>query len=406
MGYPPNCTAALLTLGLDPQVSEQRMLSLLGNAWHLDVTKFWIKCHFGAFMQSPTCLPTSSAIEHQSDEHDTQQSMRLSLEAHLNSLSTPPSEIDIYLHAISDVKYVIDTLAASCPYTADRKMRGLNITEPLGPDWAEHNAARSVASVSGVQAKHQGYAASHQKLVPYGLPAEVHIVLGEAVTSPLDLPVVLPDDLDFACRFSVKAGTRFANFQRSQVRLLRGASDKLHSLQVFFDSRRTTAAIAACSTVRPHVLDLASRIMRCPDVSLPWLATVGVPIVGNIPPTGIFRDAVKDNEPGAPFAQSCELWVQELLSMPPPKKEQLHAVWEKCVKEQDMGILGPWHSAPEMDAKFGKGAWRPLKRFAVFEAAKQKWRAIDNGRSSGHNDAVDLFERIHTTSTEMGLAVA
>ena len=42
----------------------------------------------------------------------------------------------------------------------------------------------------------------------------------------------------------------------------------------------------------------------------------------------------------------------------------------------------------------------------LFYAAKQKWRAIDNGRSSGHNVAVDLFEKIHTTSTEMGMVVA
>ena len=31
-------------------------------------------------------------------------------------------------------------------------------------------------------------------------------------------------------------------------------------------------------------------------MSLPWLATVEVPVVGNIPPTGIFREAVKGNE--------------------------------------------------------------------------------------------------------------
>jgi hypothetical protein len=47
MGHLPNHTAHLLTLGLDPQVAEQRRLSLLGNAWHLAATEVWIRCHFG-----------------------------------------------------------------------------------------------------------------------------------------------------------------------------------------------------------------------------------------------------------------------------------------------------------------------------------------------------------------------
>ena len=59
-----------------------------------------------------------------------------------------------------------------------------------------------------------------------------------------------------------------------------------------------------------------------------------------------------------------------------------------------------------MDQQYGPGGWRPLKRFAVREQPKGKWRATDNGRSSGHNEAVELSERIHTTSLDMGVAIA
>ena len=55
-----------------------------------------------------------------------------------------------------------------------------------------------------------------------------------------------------------------------------------------------------------------------------------------------------------------------------------------------------------MDAKFGKGGWRPLVRFAILQG--EKWRVIDNGRSSLHNVSVDPCERIHTTSTAAGVA--
>ena len=33
-----------------------------------------------------------------------------------------------------------------------------------------------------------------------------------------------------------------------------------------------------------------------------------------------------------------------------------------------------------MDEQFGRGQWRPLNRFAVWESTKNKWRAIANGR--------------------------
>ena len=142
----------------------------------------------------------------------------------------------------------------------------------------------------------------------------------------------------------------------------------------------------------------------CP---LPWLATVGAPIVGDIPPTGIFRESVKGKDAGEiPFAESCGLRVQELLAMPPPKPEHMEAIWATCIKEQEIGILRPWHSASEMDAKFGRMPGGLSRGLQFLQLQKQKWRAIDTGRSSGHNDAVDLCERIHTTSTEMGLAVA
>ena len=107
--------------------------------------------------------------------------------------------------------------------------------------------------------------------------------------SPLDVPVVLPDDMDCACRHMVTMGQAFDHWQRKQLRILGAPMGKLVALESFFKSRRTDAAKAACVSVQPHVLDAASRIMNWPDVALPWLATVGVPIVGKIPPSGIFR---------------------------------------------------------------------------------------------------------------------
>ena len=50
MGYAPNRTAAILALGLGPREAERKRLNLLGNAWQLDVTRYWLQCHFAGLI--------------------------------------------------------------------------------------------------------------------------------------------------------------------------------------------------------------------------------------------------------------------------------------------------------------------------------------------------------------------
>ena len=98
--------------------------------------------------------------------------------------------------------------------------------------------------------------------------------------------------------------------------------------------------------------------------------------------------------------------TKELVTLPPPDSEKMMAIFEKSAKEQSAGYLGPWVSKAHMDAKYGVNGWRAMKRFAVFQAGSNSWRCIDNGLSSGHNGAVAMSERIHTTSSCVGFSVA
>lgn len=79
-----------------------------------------------------------------------------------------------------------------CPYLLDRNERGLSSHKILGPDWADMHACQAARLASGVQQKADGFAASQQRLLPYGLPPET----AEALSSPLETPVPLADDLD------------------------------------------------------------------------------------------------------------------------------------------------------------------------------------------------------------------
>ena len=81
-------------------------------------------------------------------------------------------------------------------------------------------------------------------------------------------------------------------------------------------------------------------------------------------------------------------------------------MWEKSCKEQELDILQDWHDEEFFDAKFGKGRWRAMKRFAVWQPNANDWRVIDNGLSSDHNDVVQAYEKIHTASSSLGFAIA
>jgi hypothetical protein len=70
----------------------------------------------------------------------------------------------------------------------------------------------------------------------------------------------------------------------------------------------------------------------------------------------------------------------------------------KCLVELDRHeAVGPF-SEKEMHVFFGKNAWRPMLRFITWSAAK--YREIDSGRGSGHNDNTILMDRISCASIE------
>jgi hypothetical protein len=69
------------------------------------------------------------------------------------------------------------------------------------------------------------------------------------------------------------------------------------------------------------------------------------------------------------------------------------------------GASGPF-SREQLDSRFGRNAWRPLKRFAIHQQHNDKWRAIDDGLWSGHNECTSSANRVHTTSHDAVLAIA
>ena len=68
----------------------------------------------------------------------------------------------------------------------------------------------------------------------------------------------------------------------------------------------------------------------------------------------------------------------------PAKDEALLAQTEK-----DFGLF--WsHPKPRDDlgTEYGKGKWRPMHRFVIWQSQDEKWRCIDDGHYSVHSEAL------------------
>jgi len=62
------------------------------------------------------------------------------------------------------------------------------------------------------------------------------------------------------------------------------------------------------------------------------------------------------------------------------------------MKERDKGLIQGPFSSIDIDARFGPGMWRAIRRFGVWQ--KGKCRACDNCAESGHNDATIMEESL------------
>ena len=66
-------------------------------------------------------------------------------------------------------------------------------------------------------------------------------------------------------------------------------------------------------------------------------------------------------------------------------------------------ILFGFYTYDQMNSGWGRGKWRAMQRFALWQQGHEAWRVIDNGKF-GPNWTYEAAEKIHTTSPSMGFA--
>jgi len=136
------------------------------------------------------------------------------------------------------------------------------------------------------------------------------------------------------------------------------------------------------------------------------LMQVGGRVVANMSKCGVYREVYRPaSMPRDQLLCDSAEWVDEIMSRPPPPAHLVEIIWEKSLKDQDAGHLEGWFTREDLDKRWGRGSWRPIVRFVVWQEGSQKWRQIDDAKQSLHNRAFGTEEQIHTTSNAVSAAV-
>ena len=220
---------------------------------------------------------------------------------------------DNYTSCIKAHAEVFHEMSRDCPYNQYGAEKGIRTDIPNGPDYAELNAARAAAIAGGLQLRHMSNAAQPERLVPKGLEPHMHAQFGMAVRSPLDEDVNVSEDLDFACHI-MSSVPNYGEWQRRQLRKLKGYLKRVKGLGAFYGPLRSQSSLLTCPRASPENMDAIARSMAWPDLEVPWMAVVGSPVVGDLPKTGIFREAEVDQVMTIEeFLKDADQWHQDLV---------------------------------------------------------------------------------------------
>ena len=154
-------------------------------------------------------------------------------------------------------------------------------------------------------------------------------------------------------------------------------------------------------------------LLRWPDWQLPALFVRGFAIAGWIQPTNIYPQITKSPDIylwDLCWNREAEVWNcllannSRVLDYDEEVEKTAHTQIEADL------LLGPYHK-DALDAIFGSGAWRAIKRHGIWQGqlrkdGSKKIRGIDDARMSRHNAAAILTDTIATTPPDIAMQCA
>ena len=147
------------------------------------------------------------------------------------------------------------------------------------------------------------------------------------------------------------------------------------------------------------------------DAMLASDAILGVRPVGDVPSSGMFAQLEEDCEFSSLDNLCHDEWNSFLESDIRSRslsgracERDIRAVFVACEKEVASGHMEGYFSKSEMDARFGVGAWRAIRRFGVWQNGK--CRACDNCAESLHNLGTRMHESLRSEAADLPARIA
>jgi hypothetical protein len=228
------------------------------------------------------------------------------------------------------------------------------------------------------------------------------------LASPFDnIKPEMPEDLHDAIHFTCSQGWEISGWRLERLRVLRDIAVSLRPMSDRILARRPAhVAWTGGPNVHPAFMAAITEALESPDVSLPAAVYLtGFPIVGQATDTGLWRQrsALEVRRAGpkisVPELLSSNLrFTASLIFSLPRQWESARArkdsewirlnklAWQATIEEVNIksSARGPF-TRSQLDARFGYGNWRPIRRFGVPKGTGV--RPCDDATQSGHNSA-------------------
>ena len=266
--------------------------------------------------------------------------------------------------------------------------------------------------------------APEQRLVPESEDFARHASQARGIGFPTEAPRSkdMTQDLKDAIRFSVANRRDLTRWRSRQGFILTEVRKELAPLDEWLKAN-VTALPSASDIRRPLHIGLFAAIsdaISWPDHRLAAELCTGMPVVGDIADTEVFRPITPEST-AQEFADkfreimhSNDAWVHELseklrrdgrrATSNHHRSQMARLVYDKTMREVQKGLVeGPFTQA-DLDARFGRGSWRPLARFPVPQ--KGSVRLVDDGCSSRSNEATRMHETISLITVDFPSEVA
>ena len=210
----------------------------------------------------------------------------------------------------------------------------------------------------------------------------------------------LPDDVREAAQSLMLAHAegRSAAPQRNAVmRVLKQVKRDLRATNDRIEAHAAPHVKGMVQRVDVALLHVLAEVVGSPDSDLAAGFAVGLPAVGDIPPSGWWpvdcqqAEVNLDSMPHAQWNAQVEAEARRSASQP-HRAGEVAAVWERTLQEVREGLMAGPFDRWQLDAAYGPGTYRAMIRFGVLQNAKI--RACDNARASLHNDGTTTFEKL------------